>query len=178
MALEFGPPKNFSQAWIRIPDKSKSNFDEISYDNCTSLRDHLFKLMKLSMFGALDRLSLEGRTIPLEADDLRLLYQCNSFQRDLENATTINWSCVWQSIEPWNQILPLGDNQYRWWQLTNFTPDVQFGDYRLYSIEMNDRFESAESSTRFNERSEFEVVLAREEEINILKEALTARFKH
>ncbi len=177
MALEFGPPKNFSQAWIRIPDKSKPDFNKTSYENCASLRDHLFKLMKFSMSGTLDQLSLEGRTIPLETDDIRLLYQCNSFRRDLDKATTVNWSCIWNNIEPWSQILPLGDNQYRWWQISNFEPDVKFGDYRLYCIEMNDQFEGAESSTRFNERSEFEVVLVRETEINILKDALTARFK-
>ena len=126
------------------------------------------------MQGEFKELSLEDRMIPLETDDLRLLFQVNSFRRNLENEVfTKDWVRIpEESDNHWAYVLPTGYENYFWWQITHFDPDVKLGEYRLFCIEMNKTYKREKSITRFDEQSEFELVFATEEEISSLKNLL------
>jgi hypothetical protein len=123
------------------------------------------------LLGKLDHLSIWERYIPLETEDMELLFDVNSFYRDIEGGTTIDWARISTDLDQWMEILP-DDEEHYWWQITTFQPDIRFGDYRLYSIEINDEFKNKKDIYRLNEHSEFSIVLARDEEMNELKNSL------
>lgn len=179
MTLEFGRPKTASQAWIKIPDDLHPNYriDGGSYEHCAHFRQFILGFLSSWVKGEVKNLSLEARMAPLETEDIRLLFQVNSFYRDLGSPFTVNWGYIEPSnFSVWSSVLPSGDNNYRWWQITTLLPDVKFGNYRLYCIEMNDRFSPEKTERRFDEGSEFELVFARKGEMKTLKKELS-RFR-
>ena len=177
MTLEFGRPKTFSQAWVRIPDRSYPEYGEKDgnpYEHVAHLKERLFELFYIWAEGNFGKLSLEQRMIPLNTDDLRLLFQVNSFYRNLDRSFTEDWSCIpGDSNNPWKDVLPYGpDDGYRWWQIMHLDPDVKLGSYRLFCIEMNSVFRLKRTEVRFDENSEFELVLATKKEIDNLKQLI------
>ena len=176
MGLEFGRPTSPEQALTRIPDGSHPNFqdpenEDVPYQAVAHFREFVEGFVKMCESGEAARTILEDRMEPMETDDLRLLFQLDSFYRDLKTSSTYEWSAI-NPESQWAYYFPSGDGDYRWWQITALDPDVRCGPYRLYCIEINSRFFPIDSKVRFDDNSEFEMMFATEEEINSLKEAL------
>lgn len=178
IVLEFGRPRTSAQAWIRIPDDTHPDYktDSSSYEHCAYIKRFIIQFIdRLERSGGTE-IPLDNRMISVETDDLRLLFQVNSFYRNLETAFTVDWACLGinKSLSVWNEFLPSGNDNYRWWQITTFKPETRFLDYHLYCIEMNSQFlNGRKTEFRFNEHSKFKLVFAKEEEIEALKEELS-----
>ena len=179
MSVEFGRPKTFPDALIRVPDRNDPEYNSVDggpYEHCAHFREYLTETWSsvVAKTKPLKDIPLEGRMVPMETDDLKLLFQVNSFYRDLNNDVyTRDWAHIPKGLDtPWQDLLPEGTDEYRWWQITHFTPDIKLGWYRLYCIEMNNQFETKRTSVRFDENSEFEFVFATKSEIGLLKKAL------
>ena len=177
--LEFGRPGTSAQAWIRIPDRSHPDYKIVGspHEHCAHLREFIIGFLGSWVIGEAGNLTLEQRMAPLETDDLRLLFQVNSFYRNLDSAFTVDHACIGEGKpNPWVLFLPSGDDNYLWWQITTLLPDCKFGGFRLYCIEMNDEYRpDTKDKSRFNAHSKFELVFAKEKEIRLLKRDL-ARF--
>lgn len=117
---------------------------------------------------------LEERAISLETSDLLLLSQTNSFYRKLDDESfTKDWANLSEEANsPWQSVLPSGWLNSRWWQISKLDPDIKFGWYNLYCIEMNDSHLNYRTSARFDRFSKFKMVFANEGEINDLKKLL------
>lgn len=166
MTLEFGIATNLESALVRIPGRENDNYfiEGSPYEHVTHLKEHIERIKN-----KLDSLVLCDRAMPLETEDVGLLFQVNSFKRNLESAETFDWRSLEEDADnPWAIFLPVEDNNYRWWQITTLTPDVSIGDYKLYCIEMNSSYEHPSPIVRFNEKSKFEFVFATDEEMSML----------
>jgi hypothetical protein len=172
--LEFGRPTSPVSALVRIPGRNDPNYgkeDGDPYEHCAHFQEFVLDMFTAWSTNKIDSLPISKRYIPLETEDIRLLFDVNSFYRDIEGGTTIDWAPVGTNKGQWGEILP-EDEEHHWWQITTFCPDVRFGDYRLYSIEINNKFKIEKSLYRLNRYSEFSIVMAKDEEINELKAML------
>lgn len=172
MTLEFGNPRTIESALSRIPGRDHPQYSIQcgAYEHCTHVKEHLYKIINYD----LAQLSLEDRMIPLVTEDMRLLFQLNSLKRNLDTASTFRWSSIeFDENETWTTLLPVGDDNYRWWQITEIMPGVSVEGYKLISIEMNSRFESSSDDIRLDDRSEFELVVVRNDELDRLISLLT-----
>lgn len=174
--LEFERPKSPIDAWMRLPDRTHPEYGKLDgnpYEHVAHFKERLFELVDIWLSGKMGKLLLEERMIPLETDDLKLIFQVNSFYRKTGSEIfRAEWVHIPDEGEnPWIDVLPIGDDNYRWWQITTLDPELELGNYRLFCIEMNDQFIDIEKKTevRFDEHSEFEMVLATAEELDELK---------
>lgn len=152
MALEFGRPKTLSQAWVRIPDRSHPlyNIQAGPYEHIAHFREFFYDQFVFYKEGKQDKLSIEQRMIPLLTEDIRLLRQVNSFFLQETETFTCQWGYIPESLEnPWSLVLPTGDDEHRWWQITELEPKAILGKLELFSIETNDRFKPQNTNARF-----------------------------
>jgi hypothetical protein len=171
--LEFGLTEDPLQAMIRLPERSHPLYrsaDGNPFEHLAHTRERLTELVGAWTLGSLSELSLDERSIPLNVSDMVLMSEAMSFKRDLTKPhTTIDWGYLdAEPINPWYYFYPTGDDNYLWWQITRMKPAFALSQFSLFSIETNGSFSIEENSFRFNSLSDFDLVMATSEEIEIL----------
>ena len=157
--LEFGIAKNPLQALIRLPERSHPSYNNPSggpIEHLVHTRERLFDIVDAWVDSDLSQIDLFNRWIPLSVDDMRLMFQAMSFRRNIKNPLmTCNWGYLYpNAVNPWTQILPSGDDKYRWWQVTKLDPEFRFSNgYELLCVEANSVHDLRPTSNRFNEAS-------------------------
>lgn len=172
MTIEFGPPRTYSDAILRIPNTLDPLYgrDKATTD-CANLRTWMTnnipnpKLFETTKLGA--------RSYDLSREAISLLHQANSFKRSIASGFSSEYQ--WSRLEDyrWSSAFPLGDDNYRWWQFTKFEPYFINLQYSLYCVELNKQHEDHKSYTRFDEKSEFVMLMATQEEIKALHQELS-----
>lgn len=176
--INFGRPSSFAEAVLRIPDRTHPDY-QISggpHEHCAHLREFLIeKILFLSMLNEGVTVPLATRSIPLNPDDISLLSVSNSF-RIGEPVYLTRWSMLKNTNDnPWIEFLPSEDDGFHFWKISKMDPKILFSGYELYSIETHPRFDLS-MDYRLNLESDFEIVLAKEEEIKLLVDDLS-RYK-
>lgn len=166
--LVFGPAVTYKQAWLRLQLLAVSPDMLLSWGNLHHLHGIAKDLDALPEEADLD---LAERVAMLSIPEIRWLEQY-SFKRD-QPLATIQWAHVPSGLEPWNEIMPVGDDAYHWWQLSRAQqqPSRPSRHGSVVIIEMNTRFMSEDTAQRFNAESTFVVGWVTDEEWSILLRA-------
>ncbi len=169
--LEFGQPTTPEQAILRLPEESHPD-----YKIAAGVIEHLVHFRNV-VEGVLNKepdtipdISLDERWIPLNLEDIKLLEKA-SFRRDLQNAITISWEYI-PLDSKWAGMLQYDDNDYRWWQVTELLPSLKDSSLKLVCVESNSEF-SGNENFRFNENSDFNILILTFGEFDSLKQELT-----
>ncbi len=170
--LEFGKPTTDLQAIIRLPDSSHPEYElhGSAIEHLVHLKE-LFEDILIKNQEIISNLSLGDRWTPLALEDMKLLEE-GSFRRDLENPITVDWEQIRRN-NPWSDYLPSGDDEYRWWQVSEMVPALSVPSAKLVCIESNSKFHRTKTDYRFNEQSEFDIFVLTPEEFDSLKQELT-----
>ena len=175
ISLEFGRPLSSPQALIRLPGREHADYpiDGGPVEHVAHFKEWVLEMFSKYMNNGFENIPIGDRSIPLNAADLRYIFGQNSYWQNREDVYTQNWAYVEEDeTNPWCEIVPLGDDEHRWWQISSFTPDTEFGDHKLYCVEMNSRFKQKDTKIRLDEFSDIEIVFATEKEIEALKASL------
>ncbi len=136
--LEFGAPRDFIQAMLRLPEGSHPSYET------DGVIEHLAhfgeRLTELTILGVLDQealgnLSLEERLIPMELEDLNFL-ESISFKRKDPPITVVDH----EYLEPgslWGDYYLQDDEDYGWWEIYQMKPDLEISSYKLICIMYN-----------------------------------------
>jgi hypothetical protein len=175
--LEFGETTNPLQAMVRLPERSHPLYgsaDGNPFEHLAHTRERLFDWVNAWAYDSISELSIEERSIPLNVADMVLMSQAMSFKRNFEKPqTTIPWG-YYNAIEgnPWFNFYPSGDDNYLWWQISIMTPGFNLSQYSLHSIETNNTFRIKDNAVRFDDQSDFDLVLVTNEEIEMLTKSI------
>jgi hypothetical protein len=136
--LEFGPPKDFSQAMLRLPERKHPLYEK---DKVIEHLTHFGeRLTELSILGGLDQeslgsLTLEERLMPVEYQDLIFL-ESISFKRESPPIAVVDH----QYLEPgslWGDYYLQDDDWHGWWEVNQMKPDLEIPNYKLICIMYN-----------------------------------------
>ncbi len=137
--LEFGAPRDFIQAMLRLPEGSHPSYET------DGVIEHLAhfgeRLTELTILGVLDQealgnLSLEERLIPMELEDLNFL-ESISFKRNTSPITVAEHEYIERSSVWGDYYLQEDDNSYGWWEIFQMKPDLEILNYKLICIMFN-----------------------------------------
>ena len=171
--LVFGRPESSSQAMLRLPTRKHPDYDTEygggPIEHLSHFEEHLTYLATEILNGM--RPSLLERCIPLELEDMKVM-EAVSFRRELGSALTVGWEYI-RASSHWGLFFPTGDNDYRWWQISEMTPKLELPSFSLFCIESNEQWVKERVEHRFNDFSEFELILLSSQELTSLKEELT-----
>ena len=172
--LEFGIPQTAEQALIRLPTRNHSLYqsDEV-FQHVTHFGERLIELQVLQAIDPefFQDLSLEDRLIPLTAADIHFIGRL-SFRISEPGITIAQWEFIRPKTD-WGQILPSGDDCYRWWKISRMAPDLNIGGLDFISIESNRQFSSEPTFLRGDQNSEFELGLLKPKEVESLVTEIT-----
>lgn len=159
--IGFGRPIFCDQALNRLPDRSHKLFagDEV-------IQGLVFLKEVIQETRENRRYIFEKRFVHFNFEIMREMERI-SFKRD-KSLFTESWSFVDEDLDPWGELLPTGDNEYQYWQVSTLTPDSIIGGMKLISIEMNPTPFPKPISSLTRRDSEFFVGLAYEKEIKQL----------
>lgn len=161
----------FERAFARLPkpDDPRCKYDERAF-HLARLREWLEKMqVKLPE-------DLKDRMLPFSQADIQLMGQESFWGGNV--ITAANWDFIPERLLPWSEILPTGDNEYRYWQVSRMEPAGRLlENLALVQIEMNPEFRGDASRYGVKTESEFLLGLAFEYELRILKEHFRGRDK-
>jgi len=168
---EFGKPSTDSQALSRLPGPNHPEYElhGSAIEHLVHFRNYVVEMLSWTPREgqeAIHNPSIGQRWIPLGLEDMKLLEE-GSFRRDLENPTTVDWECIRRN-NPWSDYFPSGDDEYRWWQITDLVPALSVPSAKLVCVESNSKFQATKTDHRFNEHSEFDIFVLTSEELNSL----------
>ena len=172
--LEFGIAHTADQALTRLPTRSHPLYSEDEIiEHITHFGEKIIELQVLQAMDpdAFQELSLEERLIPLLAPDVHFIERV-SFRRKEPEIAIAQWEFIRPESE-WGLVLPSGDNQYRWWKITELTPELGINGSKLVSVESNTQFFPDRVLNRSNEQSEFEVGILKHQELDSLVDEIT-----
>lgn len=136
--LEFGIPKDSSQAIIRLPTRNHPLYesDEV-IEHLTHIGE---ELIKLSVLNTLERkyfqeLMLEDRLIPLALNDLTFLERI-SFKRSQTPIATAEHEYI-ERGSAWGEFYFQNDDDYGWWEVYLMTPNLEVPNHKLVCIMFN-----------------------------------------
>lgn len=170
MSLEFGLPRTYHDAIVRAPGITDADYNKlnVSVRGCANFRTWLTDITTPKLFVESDLIT---RSFEIPKESLALLRQVNSFRRNMDDRLTFQWSRL-DNIK-WTRIFPTGDDNYRWWEITKFEPAQIDSKYSLFCVEVNKKFKSRPTYTRFDEYSDFIILMATDEEISMLTKELS-----
>lgn len=142
--LEFGAPRDFSQAMLRLPEGSHPLYE--TDDVIEHLTHFGERLTELSILGVLDQeslgnLPLEERTIPIELEDLYFL-ESISFKRSLSLITMAEHEYI-ERGSVWGDYYLQDDEDHGWWEIYQMKPDLEILNHKLICIMYNKYIGSA-----------------------------------
>jgi hypothetical protein len=168
MTIEFGLPKDYQSAISRIPNILDPLYGvDKPTTGCANFRTYLTDITTPPLYKGCEVIT---RSMKMTKDEIVLLHKVNSFRRSNSKSNIYQWSRI--ESDQWATIFPLGDNNYRWWEITPFEPSTIDSDHSLYCVEMNKQHLERKTSTRFDEKSFFVILLATQIEIDSLRNEL------
>lgn len=178
--LEFGPPKDFLQAMIRLPERNHLLYksDQV-IEHLTHIGERLSELLVLSVLEPeeLENLPLEGRLIPVNLEDLAYLERI-SFRRN--PAPVINAEHEYlEKGSVWGDFYFQDSNDYGWWDVHSMSPNLEIPGHELACIMFN-KYTGGESFPpqrgRLNpENWDIEIGVVKSSEISLLASLLSRR---
>jgi len=170
MMIEFGLPNTYMDAILRIPNIHDSQYGiDKPITGCAKFRMHIEHVTTSDLY---KDYNLLARSMKMTTEEISLLHQTNSFRRSNSPILTAQWARLENS--KWATIFPLGDDNYRWWQISKFEPSEIDTEYTLYCVESNKIFETRKTYYRFNQHSFFVILMATHTEINSLINELSS----
>lgn len=137
-SLEFGAPRDFLQAMLRLPERSHPLYatDEV-IEHLTHFGE---RLTELSILGVLDQeslgnLPLEERLIPMELNDLHFL-ETISFKRSPSPITIAEHQYI-EEGSIWGDYYLQDDDSYGWWEVYEMKPDLKISSHKLVCVMYN-----------------------------------------
>jgi len=168
MRLEFGRPTSVSQALYRLPGKDHSRYDkEEGVEHVAHFKKRLTILHHLIENEV--HIPLEIRWIPLQIEGMKLLKTSNSFVRKPDPILTVSWEYVSNKSYWGKNFFPSGNEEYRWWQISEMDPNIDLPKYKLICVETNNQFDK---STHYNKHSDFDLFIMKPEDLEFLAEVL------
>ena len=148
MRLEFGKPQSPLQAIIRIPDRSHPEYDKDGgpFEHVAHFGETLANIIRKILDG--EDIPLEGRWIPLEIEDMKLLRDVSSFTCEQEPILTTYWGTISQESVWGREYFPTRDNSYRWRQVSKMNPRLDMKGFELICVETSD---CSDQGTHFDE---------------------------
>lgn len=169
MLLEFGRPQDYLSAITRIPSIADPQYGkDYSTTECANFREYFFDITNPKLYDGCDLIT---RSVHFKKEVVQELHQANSFRRSNSDLVTYQWSRL--DNKRWAMIFPLGDDNYRWWQLSKFEPSKINAKYTLYCVEMNKNFLPHPTLHRFDNDSFFNILIATENEVKLLNKELS-----
>ncbi len=181
MKIDLELPQEIRTAILKLPERTDPQYSFQQggpIEHLAHTKDRLLEYYIHWIAGGLENKSLESRAIPLSSMDI-LFWEnhIGGFKRAAADAYTVDWGYLSGYPEsPWSEVYDVGDNAYKWWQVTMMLPSYKLGPYGLWCIETNSQFIIEPTNVRTNQNSDFDLFFAKTDEIDILKKELD-RFK-
>ena len=152
---------------------------------CAKFRRLVQNVSRNFALNKLDKLysNIEKRMAVMNIEGVHKLEQNESFRRKIQRDDTFTYGFshipIQQYENPWVKALSLHDviniDESYWWQITKLSPETNFGDFRLYSIEINyliAKENHIRRSDYYSQFSRFAFTFAKDDEIYGLKNVL------
>lgn len=156
--------------WLGMEGVFKQRLRRETAQNLICFQEWFAQAMDAMQSGVAD-IPLDYRFAHLDVDEMFFMQGILYYEGKV--LLESNWEYVPQDLVGWSDLLPVEDNEYHWWQVSEVSPGFELpSGAHLVVIELNSRHDWDDVGERFDRDSEFEIGFVTDEELQRLLNCL------